>query len=201
MRGDKVISPGATPTVSRSMSFAAGGHLHASSCRLISNSLRPVPRCTGSLTGPSPGSRLPWQAPKQSRQCRCNAKKSKKKRRAEAFDERPEEPAPEAFPDEELDTSIAEQAGDADTSGEVYEETAEQEAPQYQQTQAVAPPQPAPRSGPSDTVKLGGLALGAVALIAAIAFAVRKFANRKLPEVEKVLSCSTFVCHDVWFCM
>ena len=37
-------------------------------------------------------------------------------------------------------------------------------------------------------VKLGGLAVGAVALIAAIAFAVKKFANRKLPDVEKVLS-------------
>ena len=131
---------------------------------------------------------MSWHLSKQSRRCRCNAKKSRRKRKEETFEERPSDPVPEAFPDEDLDTSVAEQADVADTSSEVYEESMEQEAPQYQQTQAIAPTQPPPRSDSSDMVKIGGLAVGAIALVAAIAFAVKKFANRKLPDGEKVMS-------------
>lgn len=165
------------------MNLGAGGHLHASSCRLTGCNPRSIPNCTAPL--PASGNRRAWQLPKPSKRLRCNAKKSKKKRRSETFDERPAEPEPAAFPDEDLEASLAEQEDVTDTSADVYEEGVEQEAPQYEQTQGIAPSQPVAQSGPSDMVKLGGLALGAVALIAAIAFAVKKFANRKLPDVEK----------------
>lgn len=136
----------------------------------------------------------------QRRPTHCAAKKSKKKRRVESFDERPAEPEPEAFPEEDVESEFAEQSGAADTSYEVYEEETAQPPQQYQQTQGVAPPAPvASTSGSSDAIKLGGLAVGAVALIAAVAFGLKRFANRKLPEVEKVtfhsvLQCYTF-CH------
>lgn len=170
------------------MNLGTGGHLHTSSCRLTSCSTRTVPRCTVPSAWSSTGSRVSWHLSKQSRRCHCNAKKSKRKRKEETFEERPSDPVPEAFPEQDWDTTVAEQADVADTSSEVYEENLEQETSQYQQTQAIAPTQPLPRSDSSDMAKLGGLAVGAIALVAAIAFAVKKFANRKLPDGEKVMS-------------
>lgn len=175
------------------MNVGAGGQLHTSSCRLIGCIPRPAPRGTASLA--RSGSRHTWQTQESSKRCRCNAKKSKRRRREESFEERPADPEPQAFPDEDLGASLAEQTDAADTTGEVYEEGVDQDIPQYEQTQGVAPPQPPPQSGPSDTVKLGGLALGAVALIAAIAFAVKRFASRKLPDVEKVTLEHRCDCH------
>ena len=170
------------------MDVLVSGQLHVGSCRLNACNPRPPPRCMSSSGAFASTSSVSLsRARPQRRPTHCAAKKSKKKRRSESFDERPAEPEPEVLTEEDLDNEFAEQSGAADTSYEVYEEETARAPQQYQQTQAVAPPAPvASTSGSSDAIKLGGLAVGAVALIAAVAFGLKRFANRKLPEVEKV---------------
>lgn len=67
---------------------------------------------------------------------------------------------------------------------EALDEESVQEQQQYHAEAAAPPPQASTRG--SDMVRLGALGLGAVALIAAVVFAIKKFAKQKLPEEEKV---------------
>lgn len=94
----------------------------------------------------------------------------------------------EAAAEESLDSIEQDLADTNDATLEAVDEEPVHEQQQYQ-TQAAAPPPKVPSSsGPSDIVKLGALGLGAVALIAAVIFGIRRFAKRQLPEEEKVCS-------------
>ena len=101
----------------------------------------------------------------------------------------------EAAAEESLDSIEQDLADTNDATFEAMDEEPVHEQQQQQhQTQAAAPPPKLPSSsGPSDIVKLGALGLGAVALIAAVIFGIRRFAKRQLPEEEKV--CSDAVLH------
>ncbi len=127
------------------------------------------------------------RACRQKRRFACNAKKSKKKRAAERFEERPVDEDFEAAAAEPVDSTEANLADTSDTTYEVLDEEPVHQQQQYQ-TQAAAPaPQAPANSGSSDLIKLGALGLGAAALIAAVVFAIRKFAQRsQSPEEEKV---------------
>ena len=91
----------------------------------------------------------------------------------------------EAAVQEQVDTTEAEVAGTDETAYELLEDEPVQEQQRFQ-AEAGAPPPQASNSGSSDLVKLGALGLGAVALIAGVVFAIRRFAKQKLPEEEKV---------------
>ena len=128
---------------------------------------------------------------RQKRRFACNAKKSKKKRAAERLEERPVDEDLEAAAQEQLDIEEQDLADTTDTTYEALDEESVQQQQQQQlqqqqyQTQAAAPPPQAPSSS-GDLVKLGALGLGAVALIAAVVFAIKQFSKRQLPEEEKV---------------
>ena len=125
---------------------------------------------------------------RQKRHLQCDAKKSKKKRLSERFEERPVDADIEAL-DEQVDNTDTVQADD--TAYEVVEAEPVYEQQQYQ-TQAAAPsPQAPSSSGTSDLVRLGALGLGAAALIGAVVFAIKRFAKQQLPEEEKVSSTPT----------
>lgn len=120
------------------------------------------------------------------RRIQCHAKKSKKKQRsAEKFEERPVDEDVEAAAEQQLDSTEAELADTHETVYEALDEEPVQEQQRYQ-AEAPAPPPQASSSGSSDLVRLGALGLGAVALIAAVVFAIKRFAKQKLPEEEKV---------------
>ena len=126
---------------------------------------------------------------RQKRRFACNAKKSKKKRAAERLEERPVDEDLEAAAQEQLDIEEQDLADTTDTTYEALDEESVQQQRQQQQqqyqSQAAAPPSQPPSSS-GDLVKLGALGLGAVALIAAVVFAIRQFSKRQLPEEEKV---------------
>lgn len=120
----------------------------------------------------------------QKRRCSCHAKKSKKKKRSsEHFEERPvDEDVEAAAPDSaETETVGIDEAAQEALDEELLQE---QEQQQYQAEPAAPPPQAS--VGGSDIVRLGALGLGAVALIAAVVFAIKRFAKQKLPEEETV---------------
>ena len=151
------------------------------------------PPRTAFRTGPAQGMGIPnsYQRSRSSRQKRrfaCNAKKSKKKRAAERLEERPVDEDLEAAAQETLDIEEQVLADTTDTTYEALEEPVQQQQLQQQQqyqSQAAAPPSQPPSSS-GDLVKLGALGLGAVALIAAVVFAIKQFSKRQLPEEEKV---------------
>ena len=129
----------------------------------------------------------------QKRRIQCHAKKSKKKKRsAERFEEKPVDEDVQAAVEEPVDSTEAELADTDETVYGAIDEEPVQEQQRYQ-AEAPAPPPQASNSGSSDLVRLGVLGLGAVALVAAVVFAIRRFAKQKLPEEEKVLFfCSAF---------
>lgn len=88
--------------------------------------------------------------------------------------------------EEPLESNEAELADtdEATSYAEALDVEAAEEQQQYQ-AEAAAPPPQASTQG-SDMVRLGALGLGAVALIAAVVFAIKRFAKQKLPEEEKV---------------
>ena len=123
----------------------------------------------------------------QKRRLQCHAKKSKKKKRSsENFEERPVNEDAEAAVEEPLDSTEAEFADTDEAASyvEALDEEPVQEQQQYHAEAAAPPPQASTRG--SDMIRLGGLGLGAVALIVAVVFAIKKFAKQKLPEEEKV---------------
>ena len=123
----------------------------------------------------------------QKRRIQCHAKKSKKKKRSsENFEERPVNDGVEAAVEEPLESTEAELADtdEATSYAEALDVEPAEEQQQYQ-AEAAAPPPQASTQG-SDMVRLGALGLGAVALIAAVVFAIKRFAKQKLPEEEKV---------------
>lgn len=123
----------------------------------------------------------------QKRRFQCHAKKSKKKKRsAENFEERPVNDDVEAAAEEPLESTEAELADtdEATFYAEALDDEPAEEQQQYH-AEAAAPPPQASSQG-SDMVRLGALGLGAVALIAAVVFAIKRFAKQKLPEEEKV---------------
>lgn len=123
----------------------------------------------------------------QKRRLQCHAKKSKKKKRSsENFEERPVNNDVEAAVEEPLESAEAELADtdEATSYAEALDGEPAEEQQQYH-AEAAAPPPQASTQG-SDVVRLGALGLGAVALIAAVVFAIKRFAKQKLPEEEKV---------------
>ena len=160
--------------------------VHAAGCRVAS-----LPRFalrSGTGSGFSfASSRRCSSISQQKRRLQCHAKKSKKKKRSsETFEERPVNEDAEAAVEEPLDNTEAEltDTDEAASYVEALDEEPTQEQQQYH-AEATAPPPQASTRG-SDMVRLGALGLGAVALIAAVVFAIKKFAKQKLPEEEQV---------------
>ena len=160
--------------------------VHAAGCQAAS-----LPRFalrSGTVSGFSfAKSRSCSSISQQKRRLQCHAKKSKKKKRSsENFEERPVNEDAEAAVEEPQDSTEAELADtdEAVSYVEALDEESVQEQQQYHAEAAAPPPQASTRG--SDMVRLGALGLGAVALIAAVVFAIKKFAKQKLPEEEKV---------------
>ena len=157
--------------------------VRAASCQ----SLAPVRFAlrTGTASGFSIASNRGYSClSQQKRRYQCHAKKSKKKKRSsEDFEERPVDEDVEAAA---LDSTETETAEMDEAAQEALEEELlqEQEQQQYQAEPAAPPPQAS--AGGSDMVRLGALGLGAVALIAAVVFAIKRFSKQKLPEEETV---------------
>lgn len=157
--------------------------VHAAGCQ-IAAPVRFVPR-TGSANGFSfVNSRGYSSLSQQKRRYQCHAKKlQKKKRSSEQFEERPVDEDVEAAA---LGSTETETADINEAAQEVLDEDMLQEQEQQQYiAEPAAPPQQASSRG-SDMVRLGALGLGAVALIAAVVFAIKRFAKQKLPEEETV---------------
>ena len=160
--------------------------VHAAGCKFAS-----LPRFalrSGTVSGFSFATRRRCSGiSQQKRRLQCHAKKSKKKKRSsENFEERPVNEDAEAAVEEPLDSTEAEFADTDEAASylEALNEEPVQEQQQYHAEVAAPPPQASTRG--SDVVRLGALGLGAVALIGAVVFAIRKFSKQKLPEEEKV---------------
>ena len=160
--------------------------VHAAGCQAAS-----LPRFalrSGTVSGVSfAKSRRCSSISQQKRRLQCHAKKSKKKKRSsENFEEKPVNEDAEAAVEEPQDSTEAELADtdEAVSYVEALDEEPVQEQQQYHAEAAAPPPQVSTRG--SDMVRLGALGLGAVALIAAVVFAIKKFAKQKLPEEEQV---------------
>ena len=163
--------------------------VHAAGCQVVS-----PPRLalrTGTVNGFSfVNSRGCSSLSQQKRRIQCHAKKSRKKKRSsEKFEERPVDEDVEAAVEQPLDSTETELADpdEAAAYAEVLDEEPVQEQQLYQ-VEAAGPPPQASTLG-SDTVRLGALGLGAVALVAAVVFAIKRFAKHKLPEEERVRFC------------